>query len=371
MSSIELLDTVAAYRNPIPHLVSRHAYFPGLVRLPSAELLALFALGEAMDAANVTTVVSRSTDGGRTWALQGPLHAKEPHRRFHSDYLKPTLLSDGTLVATGYRFHRNAAEEEVSNPQTDGVRGGDNLVSFSEDQGHTWTTPSIIPTSRPELIETSGPAIQLSGGDLLSAGSVYPTWNGTHPSGHVGVTLRSRDRGRTWCDERLFFHDPAGQYLPLETRLCEMQPGRVVALFWMAAPKTGRNLPNHLAVSHDNGATWSAPIDTRVAAQASNLLYLGGDRLLTIHSHREGQTGLFVRLVDFRGDAWRVLDETDIWNKASARRIASFTSMSQNLRFGQPSLVPLGGGEFLAAHWAVEDGLGCILAHRLKVGKRP
>ncbi len=41
--------------------------------------------------------------------------------------------------------------------------------------------------------------------------------------------------------------------------------------------------------------------------------------------------------------------------------------MFEALRFGQPSLTRIDGDEFLAAHWAAEDGQGRIRAHRLRI----
>ena len=43
-------------------------------------------------------------------------------------------------------------------------------------------------------------------------------------------------------------------------------------------------------VSHDDGHTWSAPIDTGIQAESSNLLSLVGERLLSIHCHRGQRT---------------------------------------------------------------------------------
>jgi len=54
MSAISVVDHHVIYENPNPQIRSRHGYFSGLVKLPSGELLALFALGEALEAADVT-----------------------------------------------------------------------------------------------------------------------------------------------------------------------------------------------------------------------------------------------------------------------------------------------------------------------------
>ena len=109
---------------PYSHIRSRHGYFSGLVNLPSGNLSGLFALGEDMDATNVTTVATRSQDQGKTWRLEGSITDRSPDHHFDSIYLKPTTLSDGTIIATGYRFHRTDPDELISNPQTDGLRYG-------------------------------------------------------------------------------------------------------------------------------------------------------------------------------------------------------------------------------------------------------
>jgi len=368
MASIEIIDHHIVYANPVPQNRSRHGSFPGLVKLPSGDLLALFVLGEAFEAANGTTVVSRSQDQGRTWHLEGPIHQKSAEHRYDCDALKPTVLSDGRLIATGYRFHRTDPDQTLTNPETDGVCAGENLFSFSRDEGRTWSNPKVIPTTRPELVEESGPSIQLRRGTILAVGSLFPMWDGTNPSGSVGVLLRSEGGGDSWDDKTTFFDDPTGHYAPSEARLCEIQPDRVVALFWMLDHVAGTNLPNHVAVSHDGGRTWSEAMDTGVWGQASNLMHWEDDLLLTIHCHREGKdVGLYVRLVDFAEDRWRTVEEANIWDNAPSRKVAAYATMGQDLKFGQASLLRLDDGDILATHWAIEDGQGKILTHRLRV----
>jgi len=209
--------------------------------------------------------------------------------------------------------------------------------------------------------------VQLRNGEVLAAGELFPLWDGSHPSGYSGALLRSVDGGHTWDDRALFFTGSLGTVCPSEPRICEMQEGRVLVLFWACDHGEGKNLPNHVVVSHDGGGSWSDPIDTGIAAQASNLMYLGGELLLTIHSHREGETGLYVRIVDFTGDRWRTVEEEAIWGQAPSSQVAQFADMAKQLKFGQPSLLQLDDGEVLATHWAVEDGRGKILTHRLRV----
>src|SRR5512143_2882697 len=105
--SIEYLEGGILYENDRPHVRSRHGYFPGLALLPNGELLALFVIAEAFEAADGATWVARSRDLGRTWSLEGPVIAGPARRTASgvpaSDCLKPTTLRDGTLAAIGYR----------------------------------------------------------------------------------------------------------------------------------------------------------------------------------------------------------------------------------------------------------------------------
>lgn len=373
MPRLECLEEHVVYENPKPHVHSRHGYFPGLVRLKSGELIAMFVVAEAFEAPNGTTWISRSIDDGRSWKLQGPLYDKSTVGFETTDCFKPTLLRDGSLIAIGYRFHRHDLESPIALPETRGVLQGDNLVTFSRDGGRRWTAPAILPRSRPELLETSGPGLETESGDLLAVASLFRMPDGSSPSGDIGVLLRSRDRGTTWDDRATFFHTKASHIAPFESRICEMTPGRIVAVVWPYDTNAGRSLANHVVVSHDNGCTWSDPIDTGLRAQASNICWLHGDHLLTIHAHREESPGIFVRLVNFAGDRWKPIEEICLYGaggRAQVRSGQEFAEIARSIRFGQPSLLKLRGEELLAYYWCVEDGQGRIRAHRLRTALR-
>jgi sialidase-1 len=365
---IECLETVVAYDNPRPEVHSRHGYHAGLAKLPNGDLLALFVLAEAFEAPNATTYISRSRDMGRTWQLQGPLYDKSALGSETSDTMKPAVLRDGTVIATGYRFRRADPEEGIAIPATMGFQPGDNIVSFSYDAGHRWTFPTVIERSHPELLELSGPCLETASGDLVAPVGFYNLPDGSNPTGKFGALLRSCDQGETW-DDRTFFVPP-GAITPWETRICEMQPGRLVTIIWAYNERERRHLANQVTISHDNGYTWSPLIDTGHMAQASNLLFLGGECLLSIHAHRAENPGIYVRLVDFSGDKWKVVDELAIWGRTLGQQTQEGQSMAEmfgSLRFGQPSLLRLSNDQFLASHWSIEDGQGKIRVHRLHI----
>jgi len=370
MKTIEHLETWVIYQNPKPHVHSRHGYFPGAVKLPSGDLLALFVRSEAFESPDATTFVARSRDLGKTWIVEGRLYDKSALGFETSDSFKPTLLSDGKLVAMGYRFHRHDLEQGIGIEETGGILPGENLISFSRDEGRTWTSPEIIPHRTPELLELSGPCLELASGDLVGVAGIYKMPDGSNPSGQFGALLRSTDGGASWNDQVRFFTTSGSTIAAWEPRICEMQPGRLVAIVWAYDIQRDQHLTNQVVVSRDDGHTWSAPIDTGHWGQASNLLWLEDDLLLTIHAHRGKDVGLYVRLVDFADDRWRLISETVIWGGSAAPQTKEgqvMVEMFQSLRFGQPSLLRLSRSEILAFHWSVEEGQGKIRGHRLRL----
>ena len=111
------LEEFTIYQNPDPLLVSRQATFPGIVQLPDGDLLAIFSIGQAFDAADNRAHVSRSSDDGRTWSPPVRLNDHETTPE-ESESFKPLLLRDGSLVAAGYVFVRPTPLTPVVDPAT-------------------------------------------------------------------------------------------------------------------------------------------------------------------------------------------------------------------------------------------------------------
>jgi sialidase-1 len=367
---IEVVESHVVFDNPKPMLRSRHGYFPGIVQLPSGELVALVVIGEAFEAVNLRTHVLRSSDDGRTWTHQGPLDDGAADPFPISDFYKPRLLADGSLIALGYRFHRRDPEQPIAILETDGALPGDNAVSVSRDGGRSWTRPRVIPVSTPELVEIPSRPLQLRSGDIVATGGLFKMPDGTNPSGQFGVLLRSRDGGATWDDRTRYFDTPEHRVAAYESHVVELTPGRLVAACWAFELGSGRYLNNQMTVSHDDGHTWSAPIDTGIAGESINLLGLSDDQLLSINTHRGREVGLFVRRADVSDGRWRTLEEQLIWGGGMRQQTKdgqAFHEFAWSIRFGQGSLTRLASGDILATHWAIQEGQGRVLAHRLGV----
>lgn len=354
------LEEFTIYSNPDPLLVSRQATFPGIVQLVTGEIVAIFSIGQAFDAADTRAYVSRSADEGRTWTEPVRLHGHETQPE-ESESFKPLLLRDGSLLATGYVFVRPTPLTPVVDPKTLALLELRNKVSISTDGGRTWSVPETFSVEGQPL-ELSGPCIELSSGRIIGAAGPFHLGK----TGHAGWIIASDDRGSTWRKLSEFYRSPQGNVSAWECRLCEMAPDHVAVIFWAYDNAAAANLNNHLAISSDGGATFEPARDTGIKGQASNLLPLGSDRLLTIHAHRQAPVGLVVRRIDVSGRGVRVEEELDLFmDETMGSETADIKKQFASLKFGQPSLLRLQSGEILAACWSFENSQHVIKGYRL------
>lgn len=356
---MQRLEAITIYANPDPLLVSRQATFPGIVQLASGELVAIFTIGQAFDAADARAHVSRSADNGRTWSAPVRLTEHEV-RPEESESFKPLLLSDGSLLATGYVFVRPTPLTPVVDPATFKLLTLRNKTSRSSDGGRSWSTPAYFDIEGQPL-ELSGPAIQLASGRIIAATAPFHLGK----DGHAGWIIASDDNGENWCKLSEFYRSPLGNVSTWESRIADLGGGRVAVIFWAYDNAAGANLTNHVAISSDGGETFAPVIDTGIRGQASNLLSLGGGKALTIHSHREAPVGLIVRRVDL-SNGFKVEEELNLFADATmGSDSADIKKQFGSLKFGQPSVLRLANGEVFAACWSFENSQYVIKGYRI------
>ena len=362
--ALSVSPSFVIHANPVPHLVSRQAVFPGLAALGGGEVLAMFAIGQAFDAADMRMHLCLSTDNGRTWGPPVPMHAGDGP--LESESFKPLRLHDGRLIATGYVFERPDMLTPIVDPVTQAVLPLGNRVAWSNDGGQSWTVPRGFSVDGAPL-ELSGPPIEAADGRILVAAGLFHLG----PTGHEGWLIESTDGGENWRRRSVFYRAPQGNVAAWESRIVEVAPGRLAVVFWAHDLAAGRNLDTHLVLSDDGGQTFGAPLATGILAQASGLLALGDGRLLLLQCHREPPVSLTLREIALPpGGGVRVLDTCAVFSEA-AMGVTGSTATAQfaSLKFGQPALVRLSGDEILAAWWQVEACQHVIKGARISLGR--
>lgn len=358
------------YRNPKPHLRSRQTYHPTLLRRPDGEMLCSFDLCEAVESLDYRTWLSRSSDDGLTWQLQGQIPVDEPHCPMPVS-LRLRQMSDGTVVAFGGRWHRDDPDEGQVNRETQGMAPMDLILLRSADGGRHWGKPEILaPPVVGPCFEICHPIVELPGGRWLAPTSTWRGWSGEHPSGEMAITLISDDRGKSWPRFGVSFDGRKTGYIHWEQSVAPLRDGRLLAVAWAYDPRTGRTLPTPYCFSADRGETFSAPRPTGFRGQTCKLLPLADGRLLCVY-RRDDKPGLWGTLAHLEGDAWINEESALLWgNGLSNSGMAGASGVADglsDLKFGYPSLLQLPSGEVMVAFWCFENWSTNIRLLRLDI----
>lgn len=353
------------YRNPKPHVRSRSAYFPSVVNLGGNELLCLYTVAEAFEAVNMRLYLSRSLDGGETWAEEGRILPEE--EGLYSEAGRLSLAPNGDLVALVVRHDRSLAPEEgFLNPETDGFVPMAFHLSRSADGGRTWSPPERVrePIEGPSF-ELCVPVLHLSDGRLLLPTSTWRGWDGRLPNGNRMGAFVSTDNGRTWPDFIDIMRDPTDARIYWESRVLEHAPGRLAATAWCHDSTTGEDHENHYALSGDGGRTWSPPMPMEgIRGQTMDTHVLGPDHFLCI-SRRMDRPGLWAFEARIDGTRWVSGEQHPLWGADAGGLTGRTENMAGNfaaLRFGAPCTTDLGDNRVHVAFWCHEDHMSILRA---------
>ena len=264
MPKVVNLNTGLVYRNPMPHLHSRHAYFPSLVELPDGDLVAAMDIGSAFEAVDMRSYVCRSSDGGKTWSP--PQMIFEPDVSVHpvSTTCRISRMPDGELVGATCLFDRTRTNKALGNPATEGFVHTQMAIVRSRDAGQTWSLPEPI---RPAIdwhhFETCSPVFAAARGRWILPSSIWNDWDGRCPHGEArAIAFVSDDGGRTWPKLASVMDGSRDRITAWEQKMITLSDGRLMALCWCYDYKTKANIWNRYTFSTDNGETFGPPLDT-------------------------------------------------------------------------------------------------------------
>ena len=152
MPHIEILDSGYVDR--------ADAAFATLVRLDKGEIVCGFSRGGGPYATG-DTHCARSVDGGRTWAYQGVILARETDP-LRTNHLRLSRTGAGVILAYGQRDQREQTEDGLVTVRSEPV------VCRSADGGQTWSAAEVIPFQIEGPYEISNPIVVTADGRQLA-----------------------------------------------------------------------------------------------------------------------------------------------------------------------------------------------------------
>jgi sialidase-1 len=369
MKSLKVCESGLIYRNPKPHVVSRHAYFPSLCVLPNGDIFAAFDLGSAFEAADVRSHYVLSRDRGATWSV--PVLVPLP------DFPEPFSCTcrfrgspEGELVGIGALWDRTRSDEGLANPETGGFVETFPFLVRADASTLEWRTPSWIETPLKGPFEICSPVFFTPSGECLWPASTQMNWDGNAEQGMQSIVMRSPDNGKTWPSWNAVMDGRSDGISHWEIKFVDLRDGRLLAVCWTHDSKTGADLPIHYALSSDEGRTFSSPASTGLRGQTCTPLVLNDGQILSVY-RRSDRPGLWAQISTLDGETWVNHGEELLWggvSHASGPKDPKFaTTTMSTLRFGLPTSVLLHDGTVLVAFWCVEDAVSVIRYFKIDV----
>lgn len=359
----------------------RIAFFDGLCRLASGDLISAFQVGSGKHSADSTLGLCRAHDGGSTWR-EIPARIETAVDGVPGSLSAPTLLEvePGRLQLFATWFDRSDPERPLFDPQTEGILRSKLLHAVSANGGETWSRWEALETPGLAGCSLTGPVIRWSDGTIALPFESFKEYDDPRPAQHGSWVLLSCDGARTFGAPVLLA--PQHEVYYWDARLCAAGPsGEFVAMYWTHDRAQMRDLAVHLRRAKIRGREVDGPPvrATTIRGQIAAPLVLEDGRLLAfvVDRHRPGTLKLWVS--PDGGETWPPADCLVVHTHEER---AAVTQDTENVdfaeywedmgkwSFGHPSILQLDARRVLVSFYAGDPGCMSIHWARVNVGQR-
>ena len=230
----------------------------GLAIAPNGDYLATFA-DQCDGGPGCKSYLIRSGDRGRTWSA--PEKIWTPKSETEGISAGIFNLPDGSLMLEMLHVHHESSDHQKA--VFYGNRDSVIELYTSSDNGRTFQLLQTLKKPDGALFATVCGVTRLANGDLVIGAYGYPQARKDPKAKYGSGWYRSTDGGKTWGDfEPIFRDEPKNGDTPLgfnENTFVVRPDGSIVAF----ARIDSRPVCNHyMAISKDQGRSWSDPVDT-------------------------------------------------------------------------------------------------------------
>lgn len=292
----------------------KHAAFPGVARLKSGELLAVFREGEGHVSPDGKILMCRSEDGGQSWSALDTIVSTA------RDCRDPSIvqLRDGLIIVNFFQSKYDAQGKII------GAVGCFTVRSF--DNGRTFTSPRMVSIPDFSWSATSDAILETQDGRLL-----LPVYGGKEGERSAAIVVISDDGGESWEEQVVMAKDSAGSVDFQEPALIQLPDEKILCMLRTA----GADGFLYQTASANGGKTWSPPKSSGIQGQAADLYATPDGTLLCAYRDFWPRGVSFVRSYD--------------WGRTWEQEISLFSTDDD---CAYPSFVTT-GDEILAVHYAV------------------
>lgn len=333
--------------------------FPCITILPSGRWLAAFKTAEIKgDCDFIQSVMTWSDDEGKTWITPfDPVKLPDingiPGQK-RAIYFMP--LGGKRVLMLSMWVDSSDTSKPFYDPENESLKDTRIFISFSEDEGATWSDPELMITDPiQDPVPLTGPPFMLRDGTIVCQFEVNKhNWDKSKWV-HKSAMIFSVDGGKTWKDVVKITEVPDMYYW--DQRPNVMSDGiSILDFFWTLDGKSQKYLNIHARESLDGGRTWGDIWDTGIYGQPGQPVDLGDGRIATIEIDRSDRPVITVRTSRDRGRTYdAALTVYDInLKKQDSRNISMNEAWDEMTRFsvGHPNLLNLGKGKILAYYYA-------------------
>lgn len=373
MSGLHLAGDGVIFRNPDPGHRHIAAFFPNPLELPDGELICCYNQGSALYAADLTFVVARSGDGGRSWRDQGPIYDRRLDGRpysYHGPFV--SQMRTGEVLIGAFRSDRSDPDRPMFNEATGGLHEPEIILLRSDDAGKSWGPPEVVALPAEIVATPAAAVIELADGRWFWPFDQWKGFDDERPYQPRTLGLFSTDRGRSWGD-LVAYADGAAEGLGLwHGKPIVLSDGRLQTMYWAADMRSGANLGNHLCTGDAGARQWGSPTPTNLPGQTSALVDLGGDRRCIVYTLREGdQPGIMAALSEDGGHSWDLAGQLRLWDATGRDRLGvvaldSYPRSHDTIAFGAPAALRLADGDIYATWWCMEAAIVHVRWARLR-----